>query len=181
MKHILFTFLILYSICSIAQNEQLILTKKANDLWFQSLIKTEELSEKIDLINKRLIADVDVYIKWGFPDGITVQKIPKLDSIRKIRTEGFCKPLYIVKYESQQIAFRIENPLNDGLTNSVVKLLNTNDIYDLDVWIEDERQVLFGTSADCGIIFLKTKKPKVFSAFKELGLPHFYMDEIENY
>ena len=149
MKTILFTFLILNSICSLAQIEQPILTEKANELWFQSLNTTDELSEKIDLINQRLIEDVNVYIQWGFPDGITVQRIPKLDSIRKVRTQGFCKPLYVVKYKTKQIAFRIENPLNDELTNSVSELITKNNICAVEVWTDDERQVLYGTSATC--------------------------------
>ncbi len=175
------TFLILQSICSLAQNEKLILTKNANDLWFQSLNATEKLSEKIDLINQRLIDDINVYIEWDFPDGITVQRIPKLDSIRKIRTKGFCKPLYVIKYKTKQIAFRIENPLNAELTNSVSELITKNNICGVDVWTDDERHVLYGTSANCGIIFITTNKRKVFKAFKNQKLTNFYMDEIGNY
>jgi hypothetical protein len=181
MKHFLLTFLILQSICSLAQNEKLILTENTNDLWFQSLNATDELCEKIDLINQRLINDINVYIEWGFPDGITVQRIPKLDSIRKIRRKGFCKPLYVVKYKTKQITFRIENPLNSELTDSVSELITKNNICGVEVWTDDERQVLYGTSADCGIIFISTDKSKVYKAFKNLKLTNFYMDEIGNY
>ena len=52
MKNFLFTFLILKSICSLAQNEKLILTESANNLWFVSLKTTEILEEKIELINE---------------------------------------------------------------------------------------------------------------------------------
>ncbi len=181
MKTILLTFLLLNSICSFAQMEQPILTKKANDLWFQSLNATEKLTKKIDLINQRLIEDVNVYIEWGFPDGITVQRITKLDSIRKVRTQGFCKPLYVVKYKTKQIAFRIENPLNDELTSSVSELITKNNICGVEIWTDDERQVLYETSANCGIIFITTDKRKVFKAFNNLKLTNFYMDEIGNY
>ena len=181
MKKILLIFLILKSICSLAQNEPQILTENANYLWFQSLNSTDELSKKIDLINQRLINDVNVYIELGFPDGITVERIPKLDSIRKIRTQGFCKPLYVVEYKSKQIAFRFDNLLNGELIKSVTELVNTNNICDIEVWTNDKRQVLYGTNADCGIIFFKTNKRKVFNAFKELDLTNFYMDEIADY
>ncbi len=181
MKHFLLTLLILKSICSLAQNEKLILTENDNDLWFQSLKTTEKLTEKIDFINQRLIQDLNVYIEWGFPDGITVERIPKLDSIRKIRTKGFCKPLYVVKYKNKQIAFRIENPINAELTNSVSELITRNNISDLEVWTDDKRQVLYGTSANCGIVFISTNKRKVYKEFKKLKLTNFYMDEIANY
>jgi hypothetical protein len=181
MKHFLLTLLILKSICSLSQNEKLILTENENDLWFQSLNPTEKLSEKIDLINHGLINDINVYIEWGFGDGITVERIPKLDSIRKIRAKGFCKPLYVVKYKNKQIAFRIENPINAELTNSVSELITRNNISDLEVWTDDKRQVLYGTSANCGIVFISTNKRKVYKAFKKLKLTNFYMDEIANY
>jgi len=181
MKNIFLTFIILNSICVFAQSEKLILTKNENTKWFQSLNSTNELSLKVDLINQRLINDINVYIKWEFPDGMTVERMPKLDSIGKIRSKGFCKPLYIIKYKSKNIPFRIENPMNNVSTNSVNKLLNTNNICGVEVWNDDERQVLYGTSGDCGIIFIKTNKRKVFRAFKKLELPSFYRDEIANY
>tara|TARA_R100001369_G_scaffold2316_1_gene7845 strand:+ start:5349 stop:5696 length:348 start_codon:yes stop_codon:yes gene_type:complete len=115
------------------------LTKKANELWFQSLNKSTELSEKINLINQRLIEDMNVYIKWGFPDGITIQRIPKLDSIRKVRTQEFCKPLYVVKYKTKQIAFQIENLLSSELTNLVSELITKNNICAVEVWTDDYR------------------------------------------
>ena len=181
MRNILLIFLFLNSIFCLAQNEQLILTEKANNLWFQKLNTTNELNEKIELINQRLISDMNVYIKWSFPVGITVQRIPKLDSISKIRSQGFCKPLYVVKYKKKEIAFRIENPFNDNLTNSVSKLLTENNISAVEVWIDNKRKVLYGTSADCGIIFISTNNRKIFKAFKNLNLTNFYMDEIGNY
>jgi hypothetical protein len=181
MKHIFLTFLILQSICSLAQNEKLILTENANDLWFQSLISVEKLSEKVEFINKRLTDDVNVYIEWSFADEVTVQRIPKLDSIRKIRPKGFCKPLYVVKYKTEQIVYRIENPLNAELTNSVSKLITENNICDVEVWTNDKRQVLYGTSANCGVIILELKKRKVFEEFKKLELTNSKYDEISNY
>ena len=50
MKNILLTFLFLNSIFCLAQNEQLILTEKANNLWFQKLNTTNELNEKIEYL-----------------------------------------------------------------------------------------------------------------------------------
>ena len=181
MKNILITFLFLNSIYSLAQDKQLILTEKTNDLWFQSLKTSNVMTEKIELINHRLISDMNVYIKWCFPDGITVQRIPKLDSIRKIRIEGVCKPLYVVKYKEKEIAFRIENPLNNNLTKSVSELITENNICGVEVWTDDKRKVLYGKSADCGIVFISTNQRKIFKAFKNLNLTNFYMDEIGNY
>jgi hypothetical protein len=181
MKNILLTLLVFNSLWLSAQETQLILNKNNNDLWFETLKESEELPTKIELINQRLRIDINVYIKWEFSDGITVQRIPKLDSIRKIRTEGFCKPLYILKFKSKQIGFRIENPITDNKTNSVAELLNTDNISGIDIWTDDERQVIYGRSADCGIIFLNTNKRKVFRSFKNLKLTNFYMDEIMNY
>jgi hypothetical protein len=181
MKHFLLIFLMLQSICSFAQNEKLILTEIANDLWFESLKTTEKQSEKIDLINQRLKEDLNVYIQWGFSDGITVQRIPKLDSIRKIRNLGFCKPLYVIKYKAKQIVFRIENPLDAELTNSVTELITKDNISDVEIWTDDKRQVLYGTSADCGVVFLKTKKRRVFKAFEKMELTNWKYDEIANY
>jgi hypothetical protein len=181
MKHFLLTFLILQSICSLAQNKKLILTENANNSWFLSLNKTEELSEKIDLINYRLINDINVYIEWGFVDGITEERILKLDSIRKNRVKGFCKPLYVVKYKNKQITFRIENPVNSELTNLVSELVTRNNISGIEVLTDDRGQVLYGASANCGIVFIFIKKRKIYKAFKKLKLTNFYMDEIESY
>ena len=181
MKHFLLTFLILQSFCIFAQNEKLILTESGNNLWFESLNSTETLEEKIDLINERLTNDVNVYIEWSFADGITVARIPKLDSIRKIRTKGFCKPLYLIKYKDNVIAFRIENPIDSELTDSVTELITENNISNVEIWTDDKRQVLYGTSADCGVITLELKKRKVFKAFKKLNLTNWKYDEISNY
>jgi hypothetical protein len=181
MKNILIAFLFFNSVYSLAQDEQLILTVKGNDLWFQSLKSSNILNQKIELINQRLISDMNVYIKWSFPDGITVQRIPKLDSIRKIRIQGVCKPLYVVKYKEKEIAFRIENPLSNDITKSVTELITENNIYGVEVWTDDKRKVLYGTSADCGVVFITTNNRKIFKSFKNLNLTNFYMDEIRNY
>jgi len=177
----LLIFLILNSIASLAQNKKLILTENANKLWFQSLYTTEKLSEKIELINSRLTNDLNVYIEWSFSDGITVQRIPKLDSIRKIKPKGFCKPLYIVKYKKKEIVFRIENPIYSELTDSVTNLISVRNIRDIKIWTDDKRQVLYGTSANCGVIILELNKRKVFKAFKKLKLTNWKYDEISNY
>jgi hypothetical protein len=181
MKHFLLTFLILQSFCSLAQNEKLILTESANNLWFESLILTEKLEGKIELINERLTNDVNVYIEWSFSDGITVSRFPKLDSIRKIRTKGFCKPLYLIKYKNDVIAFRIENPIDSGLTDSVTELISEYNVRNIEIWTDDNRQALYGTSADCGVINLELKKRKAFKAFKKLNLTNWKYDEISNY
>ena len=181
MKKILLPFLFLNSLSSLAQDENLILTEKTIALWFESLQSSHELNEKIKLINQRLISDVNVYIKWSFPDGITVQRIPKLDSISKIRIQGFCKPLYILKYKEKEIAFRIENPLNNDLTKSVIELITQNNICGVEVWTDDKRKMLYGTSANCGIVFISTNKKEVFNVFKNLNLTNFYINEIVNY
>ena len=181
MKNFLLTFLILKSICSLAQNEKLILTESANNLWFESLKTTEILEEKIESINERLTNDVNVYIEWSFSDGITVSRFPKLDSISKIRTKGFCKPLYLVKYKNDVIAFRIENPINSELTDSVTELISENNICNVEIWTDDKRQALQLRSANCGVIMLELKKRKVFKAFKKLNLTNWKYDEISNY
>jgi len=181
MKHFLLTFLILKSICSLAQNEKLILTENENKSWFESLKKTEILTEKIDLINNRLTSDLKVYIEWNFSGGITVSRFPKLDSIRKFRTKGFCKPLYLVKYKNDVIAFRIENPINSKLTDSVTELISENNILNVEIWTDDKRKALYGTSSDCGVIILELKKEKGFKAFKKLNLTNLKYDEISNY
>ena len=181
MKHFLLTFLILQSFCSLAQNEKLILTESANNLWFESLISTEKLEGKIELINERLTNDVNVYIEWSFSDGITVSRFLKLDSIRKIRTKGFCKPLYLIKYKNDVIAFRIENPIDSGLTDSVTELISEYNVRNIEIWTDDNRQALYGTSADCGVIILELKKRKAFKAFKKLNLTNWKYDEISNY
>ncbi|WCC41377.1 hypothetical protein PJJ26_07715 [Tenacibaculum finnmarkense] len=180
-KHFLLIFLILNSIGILAQNEKLILTENENELWFESLNETEILAEKIELINNRLIQDLNVYIEWEFPDGMTMERTPKFDSIRKIRTKGFCKPLYVVKYKTKQIVFQIENPLNVELTSSVTELITKDNISNVEIWSNDKRQVLYGTSADYGIVFLETKKRRVFKAFKKMELTNWKYDEIANY
>src|SRR5690606_4154451 len=102
-------------------------------------------------------------------------------SIRKIRNQGFCKPLYVIRYKNKQIPFRIENPLNKELTYSVTKLITENNVCDIEVRTDDEKKAIYGTSANCGIIFIKTEKRKVFNAFKNLKLTNLYMDEIRSY
>jgi hypothetical protein len=180
-KHFLLTFLILNSIGILAQNEKLILTENANNLWFESLNTTDILAKKIDLINERLTNDMNVYIEWSFSDGITVSKFPKLDSIRKIRDKGFCKPLYLVNYKDDVIAFRIENPINSELTNTVIELITKENICNVEILTNDNGKALYGTSAYCGVILLELKKRKVFKAFEKLKLTNWKYDEISNY
>ena len=166
MKKILLPFLFLNSLSSLAQDENLILTEKTIALWFESLQSSHELNEKIKLINQRLISDVNVYIKWSFPDGITVQRIPKLDSISKIRIQGFCKPLYILKYKEKEIAFRIENPLNNDLTKSVIELITQNNICGVEVWTDDKRKMLYGTSQIVELFLFQLIKRKYLMSSK---------------
>ena len=180
MKNLFLTYLILNSFFCLAQERNLILTEKENELWFESLKGNIDHSNRIDIINQRLKSDINVYINWTFPDGIKIKNISKLDSLRKSRIEGFCKPLFILKYKSKQIAFRFENPINGNKTDSVAILLNSDNIKNINIWTDD-RKLIYGTSGNCGIIFLETSKRKVFSEIEKLKLTNNYMDEIMSY
>ena len=79
------------------------------------------------------------------------------------------------------IAFRIENPIDSELTDSITELISKNNIRNVEIWTDDNRQALYGTSADCGVIMLEIKKRKVFKAFKKLNLTNSKYDEISNY
>jgi hypothetical protein len=177
---VLFILFAFNSFFCFTQENNLILTEKENTLWFENLNEIEKTLEKIDFISERLRNDRRIYIKWSFPDGIKVKNIPKLDSLRKIRVEGFCKPLFIVKYKTKQISFRFENPLDAHKTNSVIGLLNIDNIKHIDIWTDDKK-LIYGSSADCGVIFFEANKRKVYKALKKLKLTSIYMDEIMSY
>ena len=160
----------------------MILTEKENTIWLENLNAIENKSDRIDFIIERLKNDKDVYIEWSFPDGITVEQIPVLDSLRKVRVKGFCKPLFSLKYNSENLVFRFENPINDRKINSVIELLNTENIKIIELET-DERKVLYGTSGECGIIIIiiETTKREIFRKFEKLKLTNIYMDEIMTY
>ena len=158
----------------------MILTEKENTLWLENFNKIENKLEKIDFIIERLINDKNVYIEWSFPDGITVERIPVLDSLRKIRIKGYCKPLFNIRYKSENLIFRFENPINDRKINSVIELLNAENIKNVELET-DERKVLYGTRGECGIIIIETTKREIFKQFEKLKLTSIYMDEINTY
>ena len=60
MKHFLLIILILQSFCSLAQNEKLILTESANDLWFESLcmVITQSVGSIYNIVRHHIKASV---------------------------------------------------------------------------------------------------------------------------
>ncbi|PCI11371.1 MAG: hypothetical protein COB73_02080 [Flavobacteriaceae bacterium] len=180
MKYAILLLFIFHSVFCFSQENNLILTEKENELWLKKLNTIENLSEKINLINQRLKNDSNIYIEWSLPDGITVERIPVLDSLRKVRIKGFCKPLYILKYKSENLAFRFENPINDNKINSVIKLINIENIKSIEL-VDDETKALFGASDNCGIILMTTDKESISKGFEKLNLTFYYLEEILTY
>lgn len=180
MKNIIIIIFLFNSFFSYTQESNLILTEKENTLWLENFNKIENKTERIDFIIERLRNDKNIYIEWSFPDGITVERIPVLDSLRKVRVKGYCKPLFAVKYKSENLVFRFENPINDRKINSVIELLNTENIKNVELETY-EKNVLYGISGECGIIIIETTKREIFREFKKMKLTSIYMDEIMTY
>lgn len=173
MNKYLFLILIFIVTDAYGQKENLVLTKEENNRWFEKLKNEQSLIKRVNFINQRLNNDYKVYISVGLPDGISVKDVPVLDSLRKNRIKGYCKPLYILKYKSKILPFIFVNQIKYDKIEFVIKHLTNQNINNVEIWT-DTRKIIYGGSGNCGIVLLETESKIIFNKFEKMNLPVSY-------
>jgi len=167
---ILFLGLIVQTTCLFSQNQMLILTREQNDKWFENL-KAHNLAGQLDLIKSRMLSDTSIFITKSFPDRLTIDRFPKLDSLRKIRTIGYCKPLYIISFKQKKIKYlHFDNPIQTDQIRCIVELINNNNINEVEILKDDYATAIYGTNGGCGVITLKTNNKKLWKDLDRLNI-----------
>jgi hypothetical protein len=146
----------------------MVLTREQNDKWFEDL-KHCTLENQLDMIKFCMLSDTSVFINESYPDGITIDRFPKLDSLKSIRTNGFCKPLYLMKYgESEVLYFQFKNPIGTESVKTVVALLNKFSVKSVEVLQSETNSGIYGSLSSYGIIILKIRGKKLWDSLKQI-------------
>jgi hypothetical protein len=167
---ILFIALIIHTTCLFSQNQMLILTREQNDKWYEDL-KSSNLVNQLDLIKSRMLSDTSIFITKLYPDRLTIDRFPQLDSLRKIRTIGFCKPLYVISFKQKEIEYlHFDNPIQTYPIKRIAELINSNNIYEVEILKDDNATAIYGTNGNCGVLLLKTNNRKFWKELKRLNI-----------
>jgi len=171
---ILFLVLFIQIASAFTQNKTLILTKEQNDKWFRDL-KYSRLDTQLDLIKSRIQSDTNIFIIKAYPDGLTLDRFSKLDSLRKIRVTGYCKPLYIISFKEDKIKYYSDNPIQTASIQYLGNLLNNRNINRIDVLncksATELYGALYGASCNCNVIAMETKSKKLWKLLEKLNYP----------
>jgi hypothetical protein len=143
------------------QTSELILTYKQNNEWLDSLYKLSS-ENKLEMINDRILADTNIFVKQLYPDGIRGAEHPGN------RVFGECRPVIFIS----QIEMAIGNETANNMIIALTKLLNTNNIKDVYIYKASDKATyaLYGTRGENGVILMKLKEEKFIKKFKKLKL-----------
>jgi hypothetical protein len=171
MKTILLLFvLIIPSTLLFCQSREPILTKEQNDQWFEELTLSKP-DRQLELIKWRILSDTGIYIARSFPDRLTIDRFPKLDSLRKIRVTGYCKPLYLFTFKQKKVnSFYWDNPIKTAQLRVLAELLNTTNVTQIEVLRDEYSIAIYGSRAACGVINIKTDNRKLWRLLKKLNV-----------
>jgi len=141
------------------ETEKYIITKEQNSEWITEF-KNETYENRIELLNKRFVADQEVYFAPGNPHGGTQKKVG-FDTISYIR------PLYIINAPDSEPFFLAGN-YKKNTVKEIGKILNTDNIDSIEL-NEDERSiVLYGHSGTYGIINITLNDKNQYLELKKL-------------
>ena len=168
MKRLLFFLLFFQTTFLFSQKNALILTSEQNDSWFATL-ESSSLEIQLKMIKERMLNDTSIFIVKSYPDRITIDRFPKLDSLSKIRVYGSCKPLYMISYkQKRQKSFHFENPVKTDQIKSIVDLININNISRITVLRDFKAKAIFGTRGSCGVIMMDTNNKSLWKRLEKL-------------
>jgi hypothetical protein len=120
--------------------DDLILTQEQNDKWFETFEQLT-LRNQIEFLNKRLLADTNIFVTTNFERLETVQ----LNG----RQVGFCKPIIV----AAGVEISIENRTEPRDVRHLTSLLNTKTVERIEVVKGDQATALLGSRGICkGII-----------------------------
>lgn len=142
------TLLILIGFLTWGQaNAQLILTEQENLDWVNKLKGEKELTNQLNLLRSRLLADTNVFVRN------TGDRIMLLNNDKPI---GLCKPRLMVNGHLIQP----NNDTDAQTVKNLTKELTTGQIKHLEVVDEKTANALFGPSGWCGILLLTPTNKK---------------------
>jgi hypothetical protein len=168
MKQLLLLVLFFQTAFIFSQKNALILSSEQNDSWFETL-ESSSLEIQLKMIKERMLNDTSVFIVKTYPDRITIDRFPKLDSLSKIRVKGSCKPLYMISYkQKKQKSFHFENPLNTDQIKLIVDLIDINNISRITILRDIKAKAIFGTRGSCGVIMMDTNKRNLWKRLEKL-------------
>jgi hypothetical protein len=142
----------------------LILTDSQNKKWLDSL-KTLPLKNQLEFITQRVISDTNVFIRYGYADGLSVD----YSQVKKTKFEGCCKPIIII--EPTYKVFNFDDKFGKpNLSNEIKKFKETLDaiiIETVKVLPENEATAIWGSNAANGAILLKVTDKRSIKFLKK--------------
>lgn len=133
---------------------QLILTEEDNIAWTNKLRNTNELSEQLQILRTRLLADTNVYVK-NVGDRVIL-----MEAKDKNKELGICRPTLIVEGN----IIELSNNTNAKTVENLTEKLMPDKIKDLEVVEEETAKAIFGTKGRCGVVLLTPRNKKIKKA-----------------
>lgn len=161
MRNYLILLLTIFSLTTTLGQEtkKYIITKEQNSEWITEF-KNENYENRIELLNKRIDADQEVYFAPGNPHGGTPKKVG-FDTISYIR------PLYIFNAPDSEPFFLAGNYKNN-VVKEVGKILNTDNIDSIELNEDEKSIVLYGQRGTYGIIIISLNDKNQYKELKKL-------------
>jgi len=159
-----------------AQSPDLILTKSQNESWFE-VLQSKDLKIRVAMVRERMIADTNVFLMQNFPDGATFDDFPKLVEVKNRRVQGYCKPLYLFIFKSQNERLYFGNLCSNNEVESLANLMTINSIKRIDILLgEDASTVpLYGSQASCGVIVIELSQRKVWNQVRNFKYEDYWL------
>jgi hypothetical protein len=155
----LFFLFCLSFLSTFGQTESLILSREQNNNWLDSL-KVLTLDKQLSAINRRLLADTNIFVKKYYADRIKLK-----DSLGK-RVYGDGKPIIIIG--ADYIA--INNNTKSKNIVELTMLLTKNTIKKISILDGNDPKTIaiYGSSGLSGIILMTLTKEKYSKYFSNL-------------
>lgn len=171
MRLLLITTFSLLTIVLCGQNkDDLVLTQEQNDKWFETFGQLS-LEKQIETLNKRLLADTNIFI----PNNFELLEKVQLNG----RQVGYCKPLMV----AGGVQLSIENRTSPEDIQHLTSLLTTRTVKKIEAIKGNQATALFGSRGTCNgiIITIKGRRTKrkiekladdMYPAIKEIRWRH---------
>jgi hypothetical protein len=160
MRAIFFTIFIFVAItlCGQVEGNDLILTQEQNANWFIQLEQIE-LKNQIELINKRILLDTNVFIPPNRTDRYLTDNLNG-------RLSGYCKPVIV----AGGVPIYIENRTKISDIKRLTDLLNLKTINSIEIISGDKAKAIYGSKGGCKALIVTLRKKSTKRKLEKLEM-----------
>ncbi|RAR48635.1 hypothetical protein [Flavobacterium lacus] len=163
MKTIFLLITLFFSFLCIGQNIDSLVSKRNNLEWINELKQINSKEEKIKKIIEKIKSD-SIVSKPDIPEIIVIKVDKGEDLSDAIRKRTKCKIIFVL---TQKNSIRLLD-LNQYPKNTIIiNYFNSISIDSIEIIEGDKALSLFGTSATCGVVVLKSNNGKLKRAIKK--------------